>query len=114
MKASLVDLYKTAHMIDQFKLLEAANERGKWIDQAMSVNIFNAKTSLKYLNDLYTYAWKVGLKTTYYLRGQSASNIEKSSVNSEKILSSISDTPTVEEGETLACNILDPTCKSCQ
>lgn len=116
-KARLIQIYKTAHSVDQFKLLEAANERGKWIDQAMSVNIFNSKTSLKYLNDLYLHAWKIGLKTTYYLRGQSASNIEKSTINSDKILSSISDTGDtleLEEGATLACNIMDPTCLSCQ
>lgn len=119
-KERLISIYKTAHKVDQFKLLDAANERGKWIDQAMSVNLFNEKTSLKYLNDLYFHAWTIGLKTTYYLRGQAASNIEKSTVNSDKILSSISDapkpvgTPQPEEGEILACSILDPTCQSCQ
>lgn len=119
-KEELAALFKTAHQVDQFKLIKAANERGKWIDQAMSVNIFNNKTSLKYLNEIYMYAYDVGMKTTYYLRNIGASSIEKASVNSEKILSSIGDTEPVakpiepEQKEALACNILDPTCQSCQ
>lgn len=110
----LQNKYKTAFQVDQFKLLKAAAARGMWIDQAMSVNLFNDKTSLKYLNDLYMLAWELGLKTTYYLRNRGASDIEKASVSSAKtadpIVSSIGD----ELNNVKACRIDNPDCESCQ
>lgn len=113
-KAYLQAKYKTAFQIDQFQLLRSAARRGKWIDQAMSVNLFNDKTSLKYLNDVYTLAWEEGLKTTYYLRNRGASDIEKASVSSAKtvdpIVSSIGD----ELSNVKACMIDNPDCQSCQ
>ena len=112
-KAYLCAKYKTAFQQDQFKLLEAAAARGKWIDQAMSVNLFNDKTSLKYLHDLYIKAWQLGLKTTYYLRNKGASDIEKASVSAksvEPIVSSIGD----QDVPMKACLINDPGCESCQ
>ena len=74
--------YKTSFQQDQFKMIEAAAARQRWIDQAQSLNLYNNQTSLKFLNDLYMHAWNHGLKTTYYLRNQSASKIEKSTVSS--------------------------------
>jgi len=113
-KAYLQAKYKTAFQIDQFQLLRAAAARGKWIDQAMSVNLFNDKTSLKYLNDVYMLAWELGLKTTYYLRNRGASDIEKASVTTSKavvpIVSSIGD----DAGTIKACMIDNPDCSSCQ
>ena len=112
-KAYLQNKYKTAFQVDQFQLLRSAAARGKWIDQAMSVNLFNDKTSLKYLNDLYVLAWELGLKTTYYLRNRGASDIEKASVSSkatESIVSSIGD----ESSNIKACRIDNPDCESCQ
>jgi len=72
------DKYKTAFDRDMFKLIECNAVRQKWIDQSISFNLYNKKTSLKYLNDLYLFAWEQGLKTTYYLRNRAASKIEKS------------------------------------
>ena len=70
--------FRTAFDHDQFKLIESAAARQKWIDMGQSLNLFNNSTSLKYLNDLYMYARSKGLKSTYYLRNKSASKIEKS------------------------------------
>jgi ribonucleoside-diphosphate reductase alpha chain len=75
---SLKEKYKTAFDRDMFKLIECNASRQKWIDQAVSFNLYNKTTSLKYLNDIYFYSWKSGLKTTYYLRNRAASKIEKS------------------------------------
>lgn len=79
------DKYKTAFNLDQTKLIECAAARQKWIDQGMSLNLYNNQTSLKILNDIYMHAWKTGLKTTYYLRNESASRVEKSTVDKSKI-----------------------------
>jgi ribonucleoside-diphosphate reductase alpha chain len=108
-REKFVNKYKTTFQIDQLKLLEQAAARGIWIDQAMSVNLFNDKTSLKYLNDIYEHAWNIGLKTTYYLRNRGASSVEKASVKSDQVLSSIGDDKLGK-----ACLISDPTCQSCQ
>ena len=55
-------------------LVRAAAVRQKWIDQGQSLNIFVRinQASGKTLNEIYTLAWKLGCKSTYYLRSESA------------------------------------------
>ena len=95
--------FRVAFDQDQFKLVDCAAARQKWIDMGQSLNLFNSSTSLKYLNDLYFHARNRGLKSTYYLRNKSASKIEKSTESSAP-----------ESSEAKSCSILDPTCESCQ
>lgn len=95
--------YKTAFDRDMFTLIESNAVRQKWIDQAISFNLYNSQTSLKYLNDIYMKCWEKGLKTTYYLRNRAASKIEKSTQsNNESESCSIE---AMKNGET---------CESCQ
>ncbi|WP_141053232.1 ribonucleoside-diphosphate reductase subunit alpha [Aliarcobacter cryaerophilus] len=65
--------YTPAFEIDQLQVVKAAAIRQKWIDQGQSTNIFMSldKASGKYLHEIYVLAWKLGLKSTYYLRSQS-------------------------------------------
>jgi len=65
--------YTPAYDLDQRILIKAASIRQKWLDQGQSLNIFITldKASGKYLHEIYTLAWKLGLKSTYYLRSQS-------------------------------------------
>ncbi|MDQ1264653.1 MAG: ribonucleoside-diphosphate reductase alpha chain [Campylobacterota bacterium] len=65
--------YVPAYDLNQTILIKAAAIRQKWLDQGQSLNIFITldKASGKYLNDIYMLAWKLGLKSTYYLRSQS-------------------------------------------
>lgn len=65
--------YKPAYEVDQLDIIKAAAIRQKWIDQGQSTNIFLSldKASGKYMNDIYMLAWKLGCKSTYYLRSQS-------------------------------------------
>lgn len=97
--------YKTAFQQDQFQMINSAAARQRWIDQGQSLNLYNDKTSLKHLNDIYMHAWNMGLKTTYYLRNQSASKIEKSTVSQ-----------TAEPENITACSLNSPPgeCDSCQ
>jgi ribonucleoside-diphosphate reductase alpha chain len=74
------DKYKEVFEISQEWVIKAAAVRGKWIDQAQSVNIFIKGASGKVLNDTYMMAWKAGLKTTYYLRTLGATSVEKSTL----------------------------------
>ncbi|MEP7162933.1 MAG: ribonucleoside-diphosphate reductase subunit alpha [Candidatus Moraniibacteriota bacterium] len=73
--------YKEVFEIDPRWLIRSAAYRGKWIDQSQSLNIYFQGTSGKALSEVYLYAWAMGLKTTYYLRSLSASQVEKSTVD---------------------------------
>ncbi len=65
--------YTPAYDVDQLDIIRAGAVRQKWIDQGQSLNIFMSldKASGKYLHEIYMLAWKLGLKSTYYLRSQS-------------------------------------------
>ena len=80
----LKEKYKEAFDIDPHWLIDIAAARGKWIDQSQSLNIFINGVSGKKLDDAYMYAWAKGLKTTYYLRGMAATQIEKSTLDANK------------------------------
>lgn len=73
--------YKEVFEIDSRWLIDAAARRAKWIDQSQSLNIFFRGTSGRDLSEVYFHAWEMGLKTTYYLRSLSASQVEKSTVS---------------------------------
>jgi ribonucleoside-diphosphate reductase alpha chain len=76
--------YLTAFDIEPKWVVEAAAVRQKWIDQSQSVNLWIKTPDLKTLSHMYRHAWRTGLKTTYYLRGLGASNIEKATVTKKK------------------------------
>lgn len=65
--------YVPAFEVDQLNVIKAAAIRQKWIDQGQSTNIFMnlEKASGKHLHEIYTLAWQLGLKSTYYLRSES-------------------------------------------
>ena len=67
------NFYTPAYEVEQKDIIKAAAVRQKWIDQGQSTNIFMSldKASGRYLHEIYTLAWQLGLKSTYYLRSQS-------------------------------------------
>ncbi len=79
--ANLREKYKETFDIEPQWLIRAAAARGKWIDQSQSLNIFYKGSSGKEINDMYMFAWELGVKTTYYLRTLAASQVEKSTVS---------------------------------
>ncbi|MGF6213112.1 ribonucleoside-diphosphate reductase subunit alpha [Comamonas sp. 4034] len=125
-------LYATAFEVEPVWLVEAASRRQKWIDQAQSLNIYIAGASGKKLDDTYKLAWVRGLKTTYYLRTTSATQVEKSTVQS-RVLNAVpsagaAPAATVSALDAAAaaarsqapatdvkfCAIDDPGCEACQ
>jgi ribonucleoside-diphosphate reductase alpha chain len=128
----LKDMYATAFEVETKWLVEAAARRQKWIDQAQSLNIYMAGASGKKLDDTYKLAWLRGLKTTYYLRTSSATQVEKSTVQSgsHNAVSSggASGLSAMEVAAAAAraqmastpatdvkfCGVDDPTCEACQ
>ena len=93
--------YKTAFDIEPEWVIKGAAERQVWIDQAQSTNLWLKEPSAPAMSKMYRNAWASGLKTTYYLRTQQASDIEKSTVSRR-----------FEEQK--ACRIDDPDCEACQ
>ncbi|MHB1586362.1 MAG: ribonucleoside-diphosphate reductase subunit alpha [Acidiferrobacteraceae bacterium] len=113
-------LYATAFEVDPRWLIECASRRQKWIDQAQSLNLYLAEPSGKRLSDMYLFAWRRGLKTTYYLRTLGATAAEKSTI-SDGALNAVQgggtsgiQTQTNGTAEPKACLINDPTCEACQ
>jgi len=113
---AIKDKYLTAFTIENKWLIDAAARRQKWIDQAQSLNLFLPTPDLKMLSHMYQYAWRTGLKTTYYLRTLGASNIEKATVEKAPKADKPEKTYTAEEKN--ACSIEamrnGGTCEACQ
>ncbi|MEI8412386.1 ribonucleoside-diphosphate reductase subunit alpha [Kribbella sp. CCNWLW197] len=104
--ADLRELYATAFEIDPQWLVKAASRRQKWIDQAQSLNLYMSAPSGRALDELYRSAWRHGLKTTYYLRSQSATHVEKSTLQgTDGRLNAV---------PVAVCAIDDPECEACQ
>jgi ribonucleoside-diphosphate reductase alpha chain len=78
------DLFLTAFEVDPDWIIECGSRRQKWIDMGQSLNLYLSEPSGKKLNDMYMKAWRKGLKTTYYLRTLSATQIEKSTTDINK------------------------------
>jgi ribonucleoside-diphosphate reductase alpha chain len=100
--------------MSQMNLIRQNAVRGAFVDQSISFNLFYDGTDGKYISDMYIQAWKLGVKTVYYLRTKSATEIEKSTVDSE-ISYNIYDC-LLEEGNSSykVCRIDDPDCEACQ
>ncbi|MEX0791780.1 MAG: ribonucleoside-diphosphate reductase subunit alpha [Pirellulaceae bacterium] len=73
--------YLTAFEVAPEWLIECASRRQKWIDMGQSLNLYMAEPSGRRLHDMYFFAWERGLKTTYYLRTLSATQVEKSTID---------------------------------
>ena len=71
------DIFKTVWEISQKFLIDMATVRGPFIDQSQSLNLFIENPTINKLSSMYMYAWKKGLKTTYYLRSRPATSIAK-------------------------------------
>jgi ribonucleoside-diphosphate reductase alpha chain len=113
--ADLKKKYATAFAIPYEFILDAGARRQKWIDQSQSLNLFLGQADLKTLSHMYRRAWRVGLKTTYYLRTLGASNIEKATVAVKK---QADERKVYSEAEVAACSIEamrnGEECEACQ
>lgn len=118
--ANLKALYKTAFEVAPQWLIDCASRRQKWIDMGQSLNLYIAKPNGKLLDEMYRYAWKKGLKTTYYLRSMGATGVEKSTINTREynhVTPITTVTAEAKEREDFApkmCSIDNPDCEACQ
>jgi ribonucleoside-diphosphate reductase alpha chain len=108
-----------------------AADRGAFLDQSQSLNLFIENPNIGQLSSMYFYAWKKGLKTTYYLRSRPATRITKATIEApEEPRSAPEGNPKGEPGWTpapssvdaagkdaaaIACSLENPeTCEACQ
>lgn len=82
--AELVEIYKTSFQLSPRAFLEVAARAQKWIDQAISRNIYLASRDVGDMVDLYSAAWRMGVKTTYYLHMMPRHTAEQSTVKVNK------------------------------
>ena len=100
-------LYQTAWELPQKALIDMAAARGPYIDQSQSLNLFMAAPTIGKLSSMYLYAWKTGLKTTYYLRSRPATRITQTTI-------AVAEKEDVDQ-EAIACSLENPeTCEACQ
>ncbi|MEU8246785.1 ribonucleoside-diphosphate reductase subunit alpha [Nonomuraea sp. NPDC048916] len=105
--ADLKLLYRTAWELPQKALIDLAAARQPYIDQSQSLNLFMAAPTIGKLSSMYAYAWRQGLKTTYYLRSRPATRIAQTTVPA------LAESP--ESPEALACSLENPdVCEACQ
>ncbi|MCW5960134.1 MAG: ribonucleoside-diphosphate reductase subunit alpha [Pyrinomonadaceae bacterium] len=102
-------IFRTAWEIPMKSLIDMAAARGAFIDQSQSLNLFMESPSIGKLSSMYMYAWKSGLKTTYYLRSRPATRIAQVSAEEKTEIKQVT------ESEALACSLENPeSCESCQ
>jgi ribonucleoside-diphosphate reductase alpha chain len=93
-------VYRTVWEIPMRSLIDMAADRAPFIDQSQSLNLFMESPTIGKMSSMYMYAWKRGLKTTYYLRSRPATAIAKTTVSS---------------AAAVACSVSNPeTCEACQ
>ncbi|MBL8149561.1 MAG: ribonucleoside-diphosphate reductase subunit alpha [Blastocatellia bacterium] len=99
-------IYRTVWEIPMRSLIDMAVDRGAFIDQSQSLNLFIESPNIGKLSSMYMYAWKQGLKTTYYLRSRPASKIAKATVPVSS---------QVNQSQAVACSLENPeSCEACQ
>jgi ribonucleoside-diphosphate reductase alpha chain len=97
---ALRQIYRTAWELPQKALIDLAAARGAFIDQSQSLNLFIENPNIGQLSSMYMYAWKAGLKTTYYLRSRPATRIAQT---------------TVAATAAVVCSLENPeSCEACQ
>ena len=107
---ALKAIYRTSWELPMKSLIDMASDRSAFIDQSQSLNLFMESPSIPKVSSMYFYAWKKGLKTTYYLRSRPATEIAKTTV---------SVTEAQQDGfksqEQLMCSLENPeSCEACQ
>lgn len=99
----LKDLYRTVWETPQKDLIDMAAERSAFVCQSQSLNLFLENPNIGKLSSMYMYAWKQGIKTTYYLRTRAKTAIQKTTVD------------TTSAQEAVVCSLENPeSCEACQ
>ncbi len=111
----LRQIYRTTWEVPQKALIELAAARGAYIDQSQSLNLFMENPNIGQLSSMYMYAWKAGIKTTYYLRSRPATKITKTTVSASKAAATPASAEQHQANAAVFCSLENPeSCESCQ
>ncbi|MFJ4782625.1 ribonucleoside-diphosphate reductase subunit alpha [Streptomyces sp. NPDC088794] len=103
-------LYRTAWEIPQRGLIDMAAARTPYLDQSQSLNLFLETPTIGKLSSMYAYAWKQGLKTTYYLRSRPATRIARAAQAQATV-----PVQQAVDPDAVACSLENPeSCEACQ
>ena len=111
-------VYRTAWEVPMRSLIDMGAERGAFIAQSQSLNLFMESPTIGKLSSMYLHAWKSGLKTTYYLRSRPATRINKTTTNGNGAAPPPEQEPgeakAFTEAEAVACSLENPeSCEAC-
>ncbi len=122
--ADVRHLFRTAWELPMRSLIDMAAERGAFIDQGQSLNLFVENPNIGRLSSMYMHAWKKGLKTTYYLRSRPATRIAQvdSEVPRPLAVRTATEAAAVkeavgapDESRAVVCSLENPeSCEACQ
>lgn len=128
--ADVQELYRTVWEVPMKALIDMAADRGAFIDQSQSLNLFSESPTIGKLSSMYMYAWKRGIKTTYYLRSRPATSIAKTTVSKSSMAkgdaagtTAMNAAPAAQaapkkeysDSEVIACSLENPeACEACQ
>jgi len=105
-------IYRTVWEVPMRSLIDMAADRGVFIDQSQSLNLFAESPNIGRLSSMYMCAWKRGIKTTYYLRSRPATKIAKTTVSAIARERSV---PSMNASAGVTCSLDNPeTCEACQ
>ena len=105
-------IYRTVWELPQKALIELGAARGAYIDQSQSLNLFMENPNIGQLSSMYMYAWKAGIKTTYYLRSRPATRITKTTVSTDKTVLVVDQ---AQANAAVFCSLENPEyCEACQ
>jgi len=105
-------IYRTVWELPQKALIELGAARGAYIDQSQSLNLFMENPNIGQLSSMYMYAWKAGIKTTYYLRSRPATKITKTTVSTDKTVLVVDQ---AQANAAVFCSLENPEyCEACQ
>jgi ribonucleoside-diphosphate reductase alpha chain len=103
-------MFRTVWEVPMRSLIDMAADRGAFIDQSQSLNLFAESPNIGALSAMYFHAWKRGLKTTYYLRSRPATRIAKTTAEVTPIVDD-----KAKSEAALACSLENPdSCEACQ
>ncbi|HLU87052.1 MAG TPA: ribonucleoside-diphosphate reductase subunit alpha, partial [Taishania sp.] len=110
----LKDLYKTAWEISQKAIIDQAADRGAYICQSQSLNIFMENANFGKLTSMHFYGWEKGLKTgMYYLRTKAATDAIKFTID-KNVVQEVKTTTIEEQQAAIACSLDNPdACEMC-
>jgi ribonucleoside-diphosphate reductase alpha chain len=123
------NVYRTVWEIPQKALIDMAAARGAYIDQSQSLNLFMESPTIGKVSSMYMYAWKAGVKTTYYLRSRPATKIAQVTYNNQSGMNGNGFSTAAQEAmpvvtvtaksysesDAIACSLENPeSCEACQ